>query len=510
MSDNKRIVKNSFFLYGRMLFSILIAFYSVRFVLNNLGIEDYGIYNVIGGVIAMLSFFNSAMISSTQRHLSYEMGKGSEKDVKKIFNASLRIHLGIALLVVLIGESLGPFLIKNVLEIPAKRLVASLWVYQCVIFILFFDILSLPFQAITIAKEHMQVIAVRDIFSSIGRLLIAVVLGYVFTDRLILYGLLLLSLNFFVCFSFYWYCRKHYQDCQILKDRYDISLYKELLGFAGWTLFGALAAMSRIQGNSLILNVFYGPKMNAAFGISNQISSQAQSVSNVFLQASNPQIIKNFSSGDKEKAFKLANFISRFSFYVLFSFCLPILLNIDFVLQFWLKNVPEFSAIFCQLMIVNFLIGVLCNPIITLIQATGRIRNFQIINSFVFLLNIPISYILLKLNFPPYTIVYGLIVSTFMGNIVKLYFIQFLDNFSIKNWLREVLFRVILVTVFAVVLSFLFLLLFPATTGFINFLFSSSIFFFITIVIIALFGIRRDEKIFIMNFLKAKVKAKKI
>jgi hypothetical protein len=161
-------------------------------------------------------------------------------------------------------------------------------------------------------------------------------------------------------------------------------------------------------------------------------------------------------------------------------------------------------------MIVNFLIGVLCNPIITLIQATGRIRNFQIINSLVFLLNIPISYILLKLNFPPYTIVYGLIVSTFMGNIVKLYFIQFLDNFSIKNWIREVLFRVILVTVFAVVLSFLFLLVFPATTGFINFLFSSSIFFFISIVMITFFGIKRDEKTFIMNFLKAKIKAKKI
>jgi O-antigen/teichoic acid export membrane protein len=248
--------------------------------------------------------------------------------------------------------------------------------------------------------------------------------------------------------------------------------------------------------------------MNAAFGISNQISSQAQSVSNVFLNASNPQIIKNFSSGEKEKAFKLANFISRFSFYVLFSFCLPIILNIDFVLQFWLKNVPDFAGIFFQLMIINFLIGVLCNPIITLIQATGKIRNFQIINSFVFLLNIPVAYFLLKFQFPPYTIVYSLMGSTFLGNVVKLYFIRKLGDFSIKKWVNEVLFNVILVSIIIVSFSLIFILFFPKALDFINFLFSSSLIFLIEIIIIMVFGFKKNEKMIVIDFLKKKCRIK--
>lgn len=505
MNSNNKILKNSFFLYGRMLISIFIAFYSVRIVLNNLGIEDYGIYNVIGGVIAMLSFFNSAMISSTQRHLSFEMGKIENKDVSKIFNASLRIHLTLAIIVVIIGESLGPYIIKNILDIPVERINASLWVYQSVIFILFFDILSLPFQAITIAKEHMQVTAVRDILSSIGKLVIALALGFVFIDRLILYGFLILLLNIIVSFSFYWYCNKNYIECKINRDKYEISLYKDLIGFAGWTLFGALAAMSRNQGNAFILNIFYGPRMNASFAISNQISSQAQSLSNVFLQASNPQIIKNFSSGDKEKAYKMANFISRFSFYILFLFFLPIILNIDFLLKFWLKNIPEFAGIFCQLMVVNFLIGVLCNPLITLIQATGKIKNFQIMNSLVFLLNIPIAFLLLKLKFPSYTIIYGLICSTFLGNLVKLYYIKLLSDFSINKWINEVLLNVTLVSIVSAFFSLFFILFFPKSSDFVNFLFYSCMIFCVGIIIVFTLGVKKNERIFIMNFLKNKI-----
>ena len=210
MSDSKRIIKNSIFLYGRKFISIVAAIYSIRFVLQNLGIEDYGIYSLLGGLIAMLAFFNNAMISSTQRHLSFSMGKGLADEVNSVFNASVQIHFLISVLIFILCESLGLILVKTILDIPEDRMNAAIWVYQFIVFIVVTDVLSVPFQAITNAKEDMEAIAIRDIAHSLGKLLIAIVLGWVFVDRLILYGALMLSLNIAVAFSFYWFCKsKH-------------------------------------------------------------------------------------------------------------------------------------------------------------------------------------------------------------------------------------------------------------------------------------------------------------
>jgi O-antigen/teichoic acid export membrane protein len=470
--------------------------------LSNLGIVDYGIYSVIGGVIAMLAFFNNAMTSSTQRHLSYEMGRGSLDDVTKTFNASLRIHFFICLIILVVLETFGIFFVRSVLEIPADRMDAALWIYQCVIFILIFNIMSIPYQAITNAKEDMHVVATRGIFDSIGKLVIAILLGLtVAFDKLKLYGVLLTILSFIISFSFFTFCRKKYPECKFKREKYDKALYKELLGFAGWTMFGALAAISRIQGLTIILNLFFGPKMNAAFGISNQISSQLLALSNTFLQASNPQIVKSFGSGDTEKTHKLSMFISRFSFYVLFLISLPIFVKIDFILSIWLKEIPPYANIFSRLMIVNFLVGVLTNPLITVMQATGKIKYFQIVNSVIFLMNIPIAYLLLKFEYPPYYVIYSLIVITVIGNIAKLMFVSYNAGLVIKEWLQTVLYNVMAVSAVSVAAAFLPSLLIKKETFLLSIV-SFAYIFLVILISIWFFGFQKSEKGTVQTFVK--------
>ncbi|MGO4770115.1 lipopolysaccharide biosynthesis protein [Flavobacterium sp. W22_SRS_FK3] len=446
MENNKKIYKNTLFLTFRMMFSILISFFSTRLILSALGIEDFGIFNVVGGVVAFFAFFTNAMTSSSQRHLSYEMGRGSIESVNDVFNASLRIHIVMCFIVFIISETIVLYFLKSELKIPSDRYYAAIWVFQAVVFILILDILSVPFQAMINAKEDMHVVATRGIVESLLKLFVALIIFYTtFFDKLILYSFLMFLLYFFLNISYFFYCKKTYKETSIKKGKIDKVLYKELTGFAGWTLFGIFGGICRTQGISILLNIFFGPVMNAANGIANQISTQFQSLADTILKPFAPQIVQSYGKKDYERTRELTVLSSRYSNYVALLVCLPIFFKLKFILDFWLHTYPVETIIIARLVIVNLILSLLTNPLITVVQATGRIRNYQIIIGTMFMLNIPIAYTLLKYNYPFYSIFISLIFITILTNVVKLLFVKKMINLSILFWLKKVLLKPIII-----------------------------------------------------------------
>ncbi len=444
-NSNKRIFKNVVFLTLRMLLSVVISFYSTRIVLKELGVIDYGIYNVIGGVIAFLSFFNNAMSSSTQRHLSYEMGKRNLEKINQVFNASLRIYLILCLLFFLICETAGLYFFENKLNIPLERLPAARWVFHCVVLTFLVNILSIPFQAIINAKEDMHIIASIGIADSLIKLFIAIVLVYISFDKLEFYGTLLFATNVLIFISYFIYCQKKYAEVQIGRNKLDTSLYKDLVSFAGWTLFGVLGSVSRTQGLSILLNMFFGPRMNTVHGIATQLSSQITTLAEVVLKPFNPQIVQSYAGGDVDRTNRLSVLSSRYCLFLALIICIPLYLKTEFLLNLWLHSYPEETIIIVRLILINTVLSISTNPFITIMQATGNIRNYQIIIGSMFILNIPIAYIMLRSGSSYYSIFVSLIAITVITNVIKLAFVHYFTGLLLFNWIKDVLIRPVLV-----------------------------------------------------------------
>jgi O-antigen/teichoic acid export membrane protein len=494
MINKKLIIRNSLFLYLRVFIFICFSFYSVRLILDALGIVDYGIYSVLAGVIAMFAFLNNAMTSSTQRHLNFDIGKGDLNGVNITFNASLRIHIFLSLIILIVSETIGLYFINNVLKLPIDRMESAHWLFQCIIFILIFNIICIPYQAIINAKEDMHVIAIQGFFESFGKLLIAISLSYVAFDKLKYFGFMLLMLYILVNISFITYCVKSYKECYLSINKINKKTYNDLLSFASWTLFGALASVSRVQGLSIVLNMFFGPNINASFGVANQVSTQLSGVSTIFLRAVNPQMVKNFGSGNKTNMFKLSMYTSRFSYYILFIIALPFFFKMDFILGVWLKEVPEYASIFGKLMLVNFLLSIITGPLITIMQASGEIKIYQITISLIFLLNIPIAYLLLNYEYPPYYVIFSLIIITSIVNVIKLFFVKFKVKFDILNWLKVVLYRVLLTSLTSIIASVIFFELITIYASQINSFIIIGGLIIISILCAIVFGFTNNEK----------------
>src|SRR5690606_19286013 len=354
MSESKRIVKNTMFLYIRMFLIMGITLYTSRIVLKELGVSDYGIYSLVGGFVAMLGFFNSAMSTATQRYLSFDLGKGDYNQLKKTFSVTLTIHIAIAILGLLLAETIGLWYVNYKMVFPVDRVFAVNVVYQFSILTFVLNIIQVPYNALIIARERMNIYAYVSILEAALKLAIVFLLVFG-TDKLILYAILTFVVALIIRLIYQVYCRRQFQESRY-KFEYNKAYYKELISYSGWNLFGNIAAVAKCQGVNIVLNLFFGTVVNAAYGITNQVYSAVNMFVSNFQLALNPQIIKNYSQGNLEQSHYLILQGSKFSFYLMLIIVSPIILNVDFILEIWLVNPPEYTSVFVQLCLLNILI----------------------------------------------------------------------------------------------------------------------------------------------------------
>jgi len=435
--SNKRIAKNTVMLYIRMFVTMGVLLYTSRIVLNTLGVEDFGIYNVVGGVVAMFAFLNGAMGASTSRFMTIELGKGDLEQLQKVFSVTIINHLIIIAIIFILGETIGLWFVCNELVIPEDRMHAVLWLYQFAILSSMVTFMQTPFNAVIIAHEKMNVYAWSSLGDSILKLLVVYILILLPYDKLILYGLLMFivvcCLLLFYCF----YVKYAFPYCffSFQKDR---KMYKILFAYSGWDLIGNFSIIAQGQGLNMLLNIFFGPTVNAARSITYQVQGAISQFGNNFMTAVQPQIIKYYATGEKEKMIELVFASSKYSFFLTLMLSFPIFIEAEYVLTLWLKIVPEHTVEFTRIIILIALINSFRTPIITAMHATGKIKVPNIICGILLISTLPISYFFLKWGYAPESVFMISFIITVLSMWTELYLIKKLVGYSISQFFKKV------------------------------------------------------------------------
>ena len=393
--DKRKLIKNSILLYGRMLLSMLINLYCSRVVLRTLGVVDYGVYDVVGGVVVLFTFFTGPLSASTSRFLTYEIGTQNKTRLNQVLSASILIHLAFALLVCLLTETIGLWFVSNVLVIPPERLSAAFWVLHFSAISIFFSLLQTPFRSDVIAHERMDAFAVISLAEIILKLILVLCLVHVSFDKLITYAFFLSVVSAFACVLYGWFCQARFEEAQG-KRLYDPGVAKELLSFIGWMLTGGISSICTGQGVNMILNVFFGPSLNAARSVAVQVQSALYNFSSNIQQALNPQITITYASHQLDDMHKLVVASSKYTFLFLFILSLPIFCLTPDILTLWLGHYPPYTVEFVRMILVVNLIEALTGALIIANHATGRVKIFQICVEAVNILVFPLSYLYLR------------------------------------------------------------------------------------------------------------------
>ena len=506
-SNNKRIAKNTMMLYFRMLISMVVGLFTSRVVLQALGVEDYGIYNVVGGVVGMFSLLSGSLSAAISRFITFELGKGDTDKLKKVFSSAVTIQIILALIIIALAETIGLWFLTNKLVIPEERMFAAQWVYQLSILTFAISLISVPYNAAIIAHERMSAFAYMSIFDVFSKLLIAYSIYYTSCDRLIFYGILCTVLSLINRLIYGIYCKKHFEECTY-KFLFDKALLKQMFGFAGWNFIGASSAVLRDQGGNMLLNIFCGPAANAARGIAMQVNSAIHGFVGNFMVALNPQITKSYASGEHDYMMSLIYKGARFSYYILLILSLPVIINANYILNLWLKTVPEHSVIFVQLILIFAMSESLANPIVTAMLATGNIRNYQIIVGGLQMMNLPLSYLFLRWGFPAETVFIVAIFISICCEMTRLYMLRGMIKLSMRSFLREVYFNVILVTIIAAVIPVILFNILP--NDFLGFIVNCIVCILCTTLSILYIGLSRSERQMIVtktvNFIRQKLR----
>lgn len=449
--NNKRIAKNTLLLYFRMLFMMIVSLYTSRVILNALGVEDFGIYNVVGGVVAMFSVISGSLSAAISRFITYELGKGDQSKLNKIFSASVTIQLLLSLIIVVLIESVGVWFLNAKMTIPAERMTAANWVLQFSIVTFVINLISVPYNAAIIAHERMSAFAYISILEAVCKLTIAFLIMVSPMDKLIFYAILMCMVSVIVRFTYGHYCKKHFAECTY-HFHWDADILKKMFGFAGWNFIGASSAVLRDQGGNIVINLFYGPTVNAARGIAIQVNSAIMGFVSNFMTALNPQITKSYASGDREYMMTLIFQGARLSFYMLLLLSLPVLVNTHYILVLWLKLVPEHAVLFVQLILIFAMSESISNPLVTAMLATGKIRNYQIVVGGLQMMNLPISYVCLRFGCIPETVLVVAIAISQCCLATRLYMLRRMIGLSSIQYMKKVYFNVIAVALLSVMI----------------------------------------------------------
>ena len=502
--NNKRIAKNTILLYFRMLLLMFVSLYTSRVVLKALGVDDYGIYNVVGGMVAMFSLFSGSFTIAISRFITFELGKGDEKKLNSVFSTSVTIQLILGGLIILLSEPIGIWFLNHKMIIPEERLVAANFVLQFSIVTFFINLISVPYNAAIIAHEKMSAFAYISIIEALGKLLIAYLIVISPFDRLILYAFLMFFIALVVRFIYGSYCKKHFRECSY-KFILDKNLLRTMFGFAGWNFLGSGSYILMTQGVNVLINMFFGVALNAARGIANQVDNALVMFANNFTTAINPQITKSYAIQDLTYMHQLICAGSKYSFFLLWIFALPVMLESDFILQIWLGTVPEFAATFLQYTLCISLLSVVSNTMVTSIQATGDIRNYQIIVGGLGMLVLPLAYVFYKLGFSvewAYIIHFSIFVCQFIS---RLFLLKRKINLSIMLFLKETVYPDIKILIPSVLISsFVFYQFNESPIRFIIVLLTS---FITNLICIYFLGLSKKEQVK-FNDVLLKIKAK--
>ena len=497
---NKRIAKNTMLLYGRMGLMMIISFFTARITLEALGVENYGINNVVGGLVSMFSLISSSLTSSTSRFMTFGLGAGDKQRLNRIFITSSNIHTILAVIVVIAIETVGVWFLNNELVIPPDRLTAAHWVLQCSTITFAVGLLSVPYNAAIVAHERMDIYAYFSIFDAIARLVIVFSIKYYGGDKLILLAIISLIPTLTKQFYYWYYCKKHFKECTY-HAIWDKHIFKEMFGFAGWNFFGSTAFMLNTQGVNMLINMFYGVTLNAARGICFQIESIVNQFAGNFSVAINPQITKSYAAKDYDYTYTLIKRGAIYSYCLMLIIVAPIIMEIDSILKIWLINVPDHTANFTRLGLFNNLVMTLGNSLYTAIIASGKIKKYQIIITIAGAWVFPLTYIAFRLGMPAESTYIIYFAVYFILIILRAYLAIEIINLNIWQYIKDVVLKTLHITIIAFIPIFAITYFFEENI--LRTIIAGPIITIYTAVIAYLIGLDKEEK----NFVNRKIKA---
>jgi O-antigen/teichoic acid export membrane protein len=493
MDAAKRVAKNTGILYARIAITVFISLYATRITLAALGIEDFGLFNLVAGVIAMLGFLNNSMMSATQRFMSYTQGEGNPEKVNTIFNISLLLHFGITLLVLVFLESAGYFLFNGLLNIAENRLETAKMVYQCMILTTLFSILTAPFDAILTTHENQLFFAILSIVESALKLCIAFYITDTPLDHLLTYGYLIAALSISLLIVKQLYCYLSYAECKLSRPKQqDKILFAQMLGFAGWNFLGSVASLLANYGQGMVLNIYFGATFNAAQGVANQVSGQLSVFAGSMLKALNPLLDKSAGAGNHQLMLSAALMGSKIGFFLLMLLYIPAIIEMPYIFKLWLINPPELVVVFCRLLLLRDLLGQLFVTLSSAISAVGHIKKFQIYSSLLTLLPLPITALFFYFGYTAVTLYWIYLVYTAIMSMLILFFAKVYCMLSITYFLRTVVSRCFLTLLLCTIISSIPSFYMPEDL--IRLVLTISISLTSSIILIALIGFTKQER----------------
>lgn len=483
---------------------MLISLYTSRIILNVLGVQDYGIYNVVGGVVAMFSVISGALSSAISRFITFELGKGKDNfdRLNIIFSSSVNIQFGIAFIVFAIGEIVGLWFLNYKMNIPPDRLEAANWVLQCSLLAFCINLISVPYNACIIAHERMKAFAYVSILEALLKLGVCFLIIISPIDKLVSYSTLLVGVSICIRSTYTIYCHRHFEESHY-HFVFDKEILKEMMGFAGWNFFTNSAYIFNTQGVNILINLFFSVSVNAARGIATQVDYAVMQLVNSFTTALNPQITKNYAAGNMDEMFTLVCRGAKFSFFLLFIFGLPILVETEYILTVWLKLVPPHAVNFVRLAIIASMVNILGKTGYTAVMATGQIRRYVIWITMVGCLVFPLTWLAFELGAPSESTYIAFIIVYTVVEIVRLWLMKEQLNFPVSMFMREVIIKIIIVVVFSVILPIIFIHYFESSM--LRVVLSIIICLTSSIISINLFGLTEVERVQIVNIAKKKI-----
>lgn len=500
--ENKRIASNTIILYLRLILTIVVNLYSVRIIWEVLGVDNYGIYNVVGGIVMMFAFLNTAMIASSQRYISFELGTGNIERLRNVFCISMSIHFLLAIAILILGETVGLWFLNYRLNIPLERMNAANWVYQLSILTFIITVISVPYSASVVAHEHMKTFGYFGIIDVLLKLGLVYLLPIIPFDKLIVYAFLILLETLIIRILYKFYCNKNFEEChyRYIKDPH---LMREMFSFAGWSFIGNLGFSVRDQGLNILINIVFNVAVNAAKGIASQIGSVVLGFAQSFQMAVNPQITKRYAKGDYQSMIDLVFNGVKFCGILILFIVVPFFFACEQVLIIWLGDIAPYTVGFVRLTLVMMLVESMVGPITTAIQATGRIKWFQILISIIMVSSIPIALFLIKIDKNPYIVLLVTIGTSLIAFITRLILLRREFYFSILTLVKMICARIFPILLLSAVFAYEIYKIFEHNiTGLILYSICTSI--FIGILTIAI-GLDTKERVFLKNIIKEKI-----
>lgn len=500
--NNKRIVKNTLFLYIRMFFIMAITLFTSRVVLSTLGVVDFGIYNVVGGVVAMMGILNNAMAVSSQRYITFELGRGDITRLRQVFSICFLIFILLSIIVVILAETIGLWFLNNKMVIPSDRIVATNWVYQFSILSCIASLIVTPFNATIIAHERMNVYAYVGIAESLLRLVIVYIILILPSDRLATYGLLMFLSQCIVTLMYVFYCTRHFVESRY-SFYWERPLFKELVTYSGWNLFGSVSGLVKGQGLNILLNIFFNPAVNAARGIAYQVNTAITQFFTNFYTAIRPQITIYYAQGEMGEMIKLIFRSSKFSFFLILIVSMPILIETPYIIKLWLGQLPEYVVPFTRIIIAISAIDAMATPLMTAAHATGKIRLYQSSVGTMTILNVPISYIFLKLGHSPLIVFYISLLISLICLFMRLWIVRRLMFFPVKEYVLKVFGNALLISIISAILPLYVHM--QLDENFMNVVLTCLICLISCLLSIWFVGLNKNERYFVDEVVKKKI-----